>query len=284
MNNICVKLNLRDKMKYRKMLSSHESIFPAFDPEKASTSSYTPGAVLQDDDWFCIKNVRKKEYCIDLLSEKFSTADFESLTRAEFDKISYLFVPDEKFIFFQNVSKSKLILQKRIVHFGEEFKYKTDCAEIVIRDLPDAIYDKTTDNLYFRRLESITSIFKGIDMLYREATKEETESFLANDFISLKDGYSSNKVKTANRKRIALAVKTLSELDEQDRKNIFKYIGDYCPELKVSENDENAFEIGSENELKMLLYGIEQRFYTTPVGGEKRLANSVITLNQGGQA
>ena len=38
------------------------------------------------------------------------------------------------------------------------------------------------------------------------------------------------------------------------------------------------------NELKMLLYGIEQRFYTTPVGGEKRLANSVITLNQGGQA
>ena len=121
-------------------------------------------------------------------------------------------------------------------------------------------------------------------MLYREATKEETESFLANDFISLKDGYSSNKVKTANRKRIALAVKTLSELDEPDRKNIFKYIGDYCPELKVSENDENAFEIGSENELKMLLYGIEQRFYTTPVGGEKRLANSVITLNQGGQA
>ena len=35
---------------------------------------------------------------------------------------------------------------------------------------------------------------------------------------------SGNKVKTANRKRIALAAKTLSELDEPDRKNIFKYI------------------------------------------------------------
>ena len=118
-------------------------------------------------------------------------------------------------------------------------------------------------------------------MLYREATQEETDSFLANDFISLKDDYSGSKVKTANRKRIALAAKTLSELDEPDRKNIFKYIGDYCPGLKVSEN---SFEVGSENELKMLLYGIEQRFYTTPVGGEKRLANSVITPNQGGQA
>lgn len=281
MKNICVKLSQRENKKYRKMLSSEETIFPEFDPDDTSTSPYTPGATLQDDDWFCITNAKGKDYSIDLLSEPFSTADMDSLTRAEFDKIDYLFVIDDRFIFFQNVSKSKLVSQKRIVHFGEGFTYKTDCAEIVIRDLPDAIYDKTTDSLYFRRLESITGIFRGIDMLYREATQEETDTFLANDFISLKDDYSSNKVKTANRKRIALAAKTLSELDESDRKNIFKYIGDYCPDLKVSEN---AFEVGSENELKMLLYGIEQRFYTTPVGGEKRIANSIIALNQGGQA
>lgn len=281
MKNICVKLIQRENKKYRKMLSSEETIFPEFDPESASTSPYTPGATLQDDDWFCITNAKGQEYSIDLLSDTVSTADLDSLTRAEFNKIDYLFVIDGRFIFFQNVSKSKLVSQKRVVHFGEGFTYKTDCAEIVIRDLPDAIYDKTTDTLYFRRLESITSIFRGIDMLYREATQEETDSFLANDFISLKDDYSGSKVKTANRKRIALAAKTLSELDEPDRKNIFKYIGDYCPDLKVSKN---SFEVGSENELKMLLYGIEQRFYTTPVGGEKRLANSVITLNQGGQA
>lgn len=281
MKNICVKLSQRENKKYRKMLSSEETIFPEFDPDNTSTSPYTPGATLQDDDWFCITNAKGKDYSIDLLSEPFSTADMDLLTRAEFDKIDYLFVIDDRFIFFQNVSKSKLVSQKRIVHFGEGFTYKTDCAEIVIRDLPDAIYDKTTDSLYFRRLESITGIFRGIDMLYREATQEETDTFLANDFISLKDDYSSNKVKTANRKRIALAAKTLSELDESDRKNIFKYIGDYCPDLKVSEN---AFEVGSENELKMLLYGIEQRFYTTPVGGEKRIANSIIALNQGGQA
>lgn len=113
-------------------------------------------------------------------------------------------------------------------------------------------------------------------MLYHEATQEEIDTFLANEFIRLKDDYSSNKVKTANRKRIALAVKTLSELNESDRKNIFKYIGEYCPGLKVANN---AFEIGSEDDLKMLLYGIEQRFYTTLVGGEKRLANSIVTLN-----
>lgn len=276
MKNICVKLSQQKKC--RKMLSSEETIFPEFDPETASTLSYTPGATLQDDDWFCITNARDQKYSIDLLSETFSTVDMDSLTRAEFDKIDYLFLFDDRLIYFQNVSKSNLVSKKRIVHFGEGFVYKTECAAIVIKDLPDAIYDKETDNLYFRTLESITSIFRGIDTLYREATQEETDSFLANDFIRLKGDYSGRNVKTANRKRIALATKTLSALEENDRKNIFSYIGEYCPELKASEN---AFEIGSENELKMLLYGIEQRFYTTPVGGEKRLANSVIALNQG---
>lgn len=278
MKNICVKLSQPNSGKFRKVLSSKENIFPIFDPENASTYSYTPGATLQDDEWFCITDVKIKEYSIDLLSGKFTTVDFKLLTIPEFYKIDYLFVLGDRFIFFQNIPKSQLVTKKGIFRFGDNFTYRTDCEEIVIKNLPDAIYDKTTDNLYFRRLESITSIFKGIDMLYREATQEETDAFLANSFITLKGDYSSSKVKMANRKRIALAIKTLSELNESERDNIFEYIRDYCPDLKMSGK---SFEIGSENELKLLIYGIEQRFYTTIVGGERRLANSIIPLNKG---
>ena len=162
-----------------------------------------------------------------------------------------------------------MVSKKCILCLGEDFEYKADRREIVINTIPDAIYNKTTDVLYFKRLESITSIFRGIDQLYKEATEEETTQFLANDFIQLKQDYNASKVKTANRKRIALAQKTLESLDADSRRNIFTYIGEYCPELKVSET---SFEIGDEEELKMLLYGIEQRFYTTIVGGEKRIA------------
>jgi len=165
MKNICVKLIQRGNKKYRKMLSSEETIFPEFDPESASTSPYTPGATLQDGDWFCITNAKGQEYSIDLLSDTVSTADLDSLTRAEFNKIDYLFVIDGRFIFFQNVSKSKLVSQKRVVHFGEGFTYKTDCAEIVIRDLPDAIYDKTTDTLYFLTRPQTPYIFVGLNLL-----------------------------------------------------------------------------------------------------------------------
>ncbi len=124
-------------------------------------------------------------------------------------------------------------------------------------------------------METIVGIFKRIDELYREATDGETEEFLKNDFVVLRNEYDASKVKTANRKRIALAMKTLSALNTEEKRNIFQYIGEYCPDLKT---EKNAFLVGNEDELKMVLFGIEQRFYTTPVGDEKRIANSVILM------
>lgn len=275
MECVCVKLKQREKNKYRKILSMEDPLYAlSIDPFK-SASIYTPGTLLEENEWFCVQQASKESYSIDLISIEYESVDFQSLERKDFINIDFLFVITDAYILFQNVSKAKLISKRCIMALGEEFQYQNERSEIVINDTPDAIYDKITDTLYFKRLESITSIFKGIDQLYREATEDETVEFLNNDFINLKDGYSSSSVKTPNRKRIALAIKTLNSLNEDDRKNIFNYIGDYCPELKVSEN---SFDIGTEDDMKKLLFGIEQRFYTTPVGGEKRIANSVIPL------
>lgn len=276
MDNICVKLKQREKDKYRKLLSINDSLYAPFTISDDMVSTYTPGALLEDGEWFCIHEMSQKEFCIDILKADYSSVDFRTLDRGDFTKIDFLFIVTKNHIVFQNVSKAKLLSKRCIFALGEGYQYQDDCSEIVINDIPDAIYDKANDVLYFRRLESITSIFRGIDQLYREATDEETTQFLNNEFINLKDGYSTASVKTANRKRIALAMKTLNTLNDNDRKNIFAYIGDYCPELQVSED---SFEVGTEEDMKKLLFGIEQRFYTTPVGGEKRIANSVIPLN-----
>lgn len=276
MDNICVKLKQREKAKYRKLLSVNDSLYAPFTISADMVSTYTPGALLEDGEWFCIHEMSQKEFCIDILKADYSSVDFRTLDRGDFTKIDFLFIVTENHIVFQNVSKAKLLSKRCIFALGEGYQYQDDCSQIVINDIPDAIYDKVNDALYFRRLESITSIFRGIDQLYREATDEETTQFLNNEFINLKDGYSTASVKTANRKRIALAMKTLNALNDSDRKNIFAYIGDYCPELQVSED---SFEVGTEEDMKKLLFGIEQRFYTTPVGGEKRIANSVIPLN-----
>ena len=275
MEYICVKMKQREKDKFRKLLTVEDSLYSFSETNLKSSFTYSPGATLDEGEWFCIPKISEKEYSIDIIENDYASVDFQTLDRKDFTKIDFLFVVSDAYVSFQNVTKSKLLSKRCILALGEEFKYQNDRNEIVINDIPDAIYDKTNDALYFRRLESITGIFKGIDQLYREATEEETAQFLQSDFINLKNDYSSSSVKTPNRKRIALAIKTMKELDETDRKNIFAYIGDYCPELQISEN---SFDIGSEEDMKKLLFGIEQRFYTTPVGGEKRIANSIIPL------
>ena len=78
-----------------------------------------------------------------------------------------------------------------------------------------------------------------------------------------------------NRKRIALALETLKGFKQEEKKKVFSYVAQYCPNLSFSNG---SFSISSEEELKLLCFGIEQRFFTTPVGGEKRLANSIIRI------
>ena len=274
MKPVFVKLKSKE---FRKIVSlENEEIYPKKQSLFQNAVDYTPEYKLEEDEWFKITNFSKNDYGIEnLLKQDFDSVDFDLLTKKEFDKIDFLFTEIEQSIFFQNIPKSKLLKKKMIGNFGESFKYIAESKQIFIKEIPDAVYDTQTDALYFRKLESITGIFKGIDQLYREATTEETEKFLKNDFISLDNEYDVSKVKIPNRKRIALATDILNNLSAADKKNIFTYISEYCSNLK---KDESSFLISSEDDLKLILFGIQQRFYTTPVGNEKRIANSVIKL------
>jgi hypothetical protein len=59
---------------------------------------------------------------------------------------------------------------------------------------------------------------------------------------------------------------------------MLSYVHRYCDKKLTFDGINKKFEIKSDEELKLLLYGIEQRFYTTALSNQKRLANSVIDL------
>lgn len=60
--------------------------------------------------------------------------------------------------------------------------------------------------------------------------------------------------------------------------NMLGYINGYCEQKLKFDQANQKFEISNDEDLKLLVYGIEQRFYTTPFGNEKRCANSVTTM------
>lgn len=273
MNHLLAKTKGRNG-NYFKVISDEE-IFELPD-DLGNTVEYEADHNLDEDSWFAIEEFSEKEYCIEFLTRRFVAADYNQIVRNDYTNIDFLCSYQTGVYYFQKVSSKQLIRKKYFTLSDEPTLYENEPI-IVIDNIPDAIYVKADDTLYFKNLSSISTIFRGIDVLYREATQEETEGFLESEFIQLDNDFSADNVKKANRKRIALAMETLQKFNRRQKKQIFTYIKEYCQDLNFDEDEEN-FSISTEEELKQLLYGIEQRYYTTRLGNEKRLANSITTL------
>ena len=126
----------------------------------------------------------------------------------------------------------------------------------------------------FQKLETISSIFKGIEILFREATEEETKLFLQSDFISLGTEMNVSKVGKTSRKSVALAMTVLNSFNAEEKKRVMEYTKNYTS----LQQDEKGFIIETEEDLKKLMWGIFERYYETPVSKKTRVANSIIDL------
>lgn len=276
MDHVLAKLKRLTKKPFFKLISDHTLYNYTID-NTTTLVKYSPDHNLDEDSWFKVEKFSAQPFCIGILHNEFDSKDYDDLKKEQFPDISYIFSVQNEDFYFQKVTAS-LFLKKKTIGFGEAAIIEENSNRLLINEKPDAIYLKQQDTLAFRNLATISGIFKGIDELYREATQQETEFFLQEDFILLNNGYNVQKVSKPNRKRIALAMDSLGIMTKQDRKEILSYISDYCKNNLIFDLKTGKFSISNDNELKLLLYGVEQRFYTTLVGKERRLANSVQTV------
>lgn len=233
---------------------------------------------LDDDAWFGIANFRSSEYAIELLNQEFNSTDFNTIGTDDYKFVKYFCAfQDDNYFCFQNFNNSSVINRKYFNLTGEPI-IKTNEPILIIKQVPDAIYVKSEDILYFKKLLDIKNIFPLTERLYIEATDTETNNFLTNSFIRLTNDYNTISVKRANRKRVSMAIETLSKMSTEQKNQIKEYTSEYFPNLNF-DAELGSFEIGDEESLKYLIFGIEQRFYTTIVGAEKRVANSIHTLS-----
>lgn len=276
MDHIIAKVKGKSKKSLFKLISD-KTLFPTISVNLANCILYSPDHNLDEDSWFKIESFSSLEYCLEYLKDPIDSKDLDELQKGQFDKISYVFCIQDKDFYFQKVTPS-LFIHKKMIVFGEVAEIESNNNRLVINEIPDAIYFKDADTLIFKSLITISSIFKGIDILYKEATSQEVDGFLRSPFISIKGSYGVDVVSKPNRKRIALVLNTLSKMSAQDKIDMHTYINEYCEDKLKFEESSSKYEISNDDELKYLLYGIEQRFYTTPFSKEKRLANSIIAM------
>lgn len=260
-------------------LLSDDKLFEDIAFDSITTVNYDSDHNLDEDSWFKIEKFSKQEYFPDFLDHKFDSKEFNSINRGQHDKVKLLLSIQDGNIYFQKTLSSLFLTKRHILTLGDTVKLDRCENLLIVHESPDAVYFKEKDILIFRKLSVISSVFKGIDKIYKEATCEEVDEFLRQDFIELKAGFSSDKVSKPNRKRISLALDTLNNMSVNEKLSVISYIQEYSSDESLIFNKDNErFEISSDVQLKNLIYGIEQRFYTTPFGSEKRLANSIIRL------
>lgn len=275
MDHVFARVKYLRKKPFFKLISDH-TLYEGVNVNVASCVAYSPDHNLDEDTWFKVEGFKNYDFCLDILRKDFDTKDYDELKKEKFSEIAYLLSIQGGNFYFQKVYPS-LFIKRKSITFGEVAKIEQPENRLLIKPLPDAIYLKDSDTLIFRDLAGIASIFKGIDVLFKEATKEEVTNFLAESFIKL-ENYGVDDVSKPNRKRIGLAMTTLSTMTQEDRVSLISYIREYCKNMLTYDEVSGKFTIGKDDDLKQLIYGIEQRFYTTLISKEKRLANSVQTV------
>ena len=261
---------------YFKVLTTEIAIYSIPD-DLNNPITFSNSHNLDEDAWFGIPNFKSSEFAIELLNQEFNSTDYNTIGFNDYWFVKYFCAyQDNNYYCFQNFNNSSVINRKYFNLTGEPV-IKTNEPILIIKQVPDAIYVKSEDVLYFKKLLDIKNIFPETEKLYIEATETETSNFLSNDFIRLSNDYNASKVKKANRKRVSMAIETLSKMNAAQKKQIKEYTSEYFPNLNF-DAELGSFEIGDEEALKNLIFGIEQRFYTTIVGAEKRVANSIQTL------
>lgn len=278
MNHVFARLTRQRKNLFNVL--SDNQLFKDINFDDIDVIAYTPDHNLDEDSWFKIEKFSEQDYFPEFLKDDLDSKYFKNISKEDYKKIKLLISSQNGDLYFQKVIPSFILKKKGFLLFGESVEFQQYENMITINELPNAIYFSDKNILIFKDLSTISSIFKGIDELYREATDEEVTKFLEQDFILLANGFLADKVSKPNRKRIALATQSFNEMSEQEQKDILEYIQEYCDD-KITLKDDcepKKFCIENDTQLKYLIYGIEQRFFQTLVGKEKRVANSIIPI------
>lgn len=273
MSTLMVKVKSNDEfLKVMTFEDDTEQVYPIYKIDNAIC--FDPKYKLEDDECYFIPNFSSKEFYLNVLAADFSDTNFNTINDFEDYKLDFIFWVNGTDYYFQRVT-FKQVVNKKFLKLSSK-KLVDEGPVLIIKEEADAYYNKETDILYFKNFNAIKGIFSDIDVLYKEATDAEVIAFLGNDFIQIADGYTVASVKVSNRKRISMIENVLSDLSEDDLQSILKYIREYND--LIYDKELNKFKIESEQDLKKLLFGIDQRYYTTVVGNEKRVANSIATV------
>lgn len=277
MDFLFAKTSIKNELLYK--LLAEQTVYADF-YDLQNAIPYDPQTSLEDEEIFVLDDFASKEYCPAYLKERFASTTYAQMPNEKYNQITYLLSvqEDAENFFFQRVSPSMIYEQPFVLWGAGEPNLVSEGKVLFLKKRADALFIKSENKLYFRDLSKLTSIFDGIEELYRISTPEETRDFLNLDFIRLDAGFNADNVNVTNRKLITGALKKVKKLTPTKKAKLIKYIRRYSRGI-VYDEASSSFAITNDKQLKELLYGIDERYYKASVAAESRVAKTISKLS-----
>lgn len=230
--------------------------------------------------WFRVERFNQKEGFLDILNRNFDAADLESLSNEQFNSQSIDFIAyyHNRKYFIQKFTKGNYVKKKGFSWRGEAVEYFEDEGLVLLSPEPNCIYDTQTKNVYFKDITKAYSVFGALKLDYRTATDAETRQMLGFDLVKAVN-FSVEDVGVSNRKRITSILAKYQNYDRAKKNTLHQYIREKVGNNLEFDANDGKFVIKNDTDLKLLLYGIQQRFYQPPLEEEVQVATSTTGLS-----
>ncbi len=273
-----VKLVLDDERWYK--LADHVENEDYENIELNEAIEYDPNNT-DADQWFYVDAFNEREGFIELLNLDFEMAELESISRNQFEGYTIEFIAyyHNHRYFIQKFTRGNYLRKKWFAWNGDAVEYCERDGLVYVNPMPNCIYDNQNHRIYFKDISKAYSVFSNLKLDYKAATNDETTQMLELDIIQTVDFDASN-VGVSNRKRITSILAKYNEYPLDKKRTLKQYIRDKVGHNLQYDEATEKFVVNNDTQLRLLLYGMQQRLYQQPLEEEVQVATASTGLSR----
>ncbi|MBK2356586.1 hypothetical protein [Francisella hispaniensis] len=252
---------------------------------------------LEDDEWFFLEieelssdikgSIDNYQECVINSSADNPTIEVQKFKNNGLKQALTFFIAGYKnedenieFINLQKITPSSYIKSKTFfgIKDSNDLEYYNYENILELKDKIDISIDFNQNKIFFKNFSHLKHIHKNFINLYREANKDEFESFRksvkSNNFdIDIE----IQSIGQRSLKKIKLLL-DINKIEKLDNIKIDSYIKKYSGEMDF-EKIENKYVIDSNKKLSCMIKVLEESFYESELTGEKRMSNSSVVIS-----
>lgn len=230
------------------------------------------------DQWFFIENFHQHAAFLPMLGQNVDTADVDPLSLRDFGNMDFLAYSHSNKFYLQKVVKGSFVNRQIFSFSGNSAEVKELDNTIYINPTPNCIYDKTEHRLYFMDIAKAYGIFGPIRTDYRTATDADIQTFINAGIVDAA-GLDISKVSLLNRKKLSSVLHEFRALQPDEQDTVKNYVESMTNGHLQRDPVTGLFLTPDDNALRAVLYGLQMRFYKTPLSQESQVATSSTRMS-----